>query len=126
MGDPNRAGQLPLHARASPSWNESTTITTPIASCSVLHQRSLVIATDHITLISCHRRVTPSGMSTRTACAPSVRIDLFLRSSYGGVLGHHLVGDITAPFNPNFFEGISIVYGYLEYVVEVLLILIML
>ncbi|EER07243.1 hypothetical protein Pmar_PMAR020402 [Perkinsus marinus ATCC 50983] len=40
--------------------------------------------------------------------------------------GHHLVGDITAPFNPNFFEGISIVYGYLEYVVEVLLILIML
>ncbi|KAF4709857.1 hypothetical protein FOZ63_033775 [Perkinsus olseni] len=57
-----------------------------------------------------------------TVCKPAWYVD----SDSICPFGEHLIGDITAPFNPDFFDGISIFYGYLLYVVEVMLILTML
>ncbi|KAF4709858.1 hypothetical protein FOZ63_033776 [Perkinsus olseni] len=57
-----------------------------------------------------------------TVCAPAWYVD----SDSICPFGEHLIGDITAPTNPNFFDGISILYGYLIYAAILLVILMML
>ncbi|KAF4717516.1 hypothetical protein FOZ62_019440 [Perkinsus olseni] len=57
-----------------------------------------------------------------TVCAPAWYVD----SDSVCPFGEHLLFDITAPTNPNFFDGISILYGYLLFAAILLVIILML
>ncbi|KAF4710115.1 hypothetical protein FOZ62_030331 [Perkinsus olseni] len=57
-----------------------------------------------------------------TVCEPAWYVD----SDSVCPFGEHLLFDITAPTNPNFFDGISILYGYLLFAAILLVIIMML